>query len=380
MRRRRGFTLVELLVVLTIVVIIAAVTLPVVVYAMGERRMDSAASAVQGEMTAALARAQAGGAAGVRLIPDPTRDIARLADGSIDATKPIAYNRLVPLSAQPGYSAGRVAVRGTAGTVGGLPPVNFPAGFVPSPGRLVLEGEPLDADGLFAEPTSWAWNVRAGDRVEINGKTYTVCGPVAVSPADGNPERFISYDPAWPVLNRGDGPAEWLLLTNGRDDDGDGHVDNGFNDVDDDGDGSIDNAEEWTEDESWVGNEMGTRQAVYMVRRRPAPAYNAAGVVLAGASIDGGLSRFDIDPWTGTADLMFSAGGRVEPRTLTGRPVASRWFHLWLTDRMDLTAAIEPGSAERLISVDPKTGRATSAEVEPASRDAALREAEGGGL
>lgn len=378
-RSRAGFTLVELLVVLVIVVIIAAVTLPVVVYAMGERRMDSAASAVQGEMTAALARAQAEGAAGVRLVPDPTRPIARLADGSIDPASPIAYNRLIPLATQPGYSAGRVAVRGLAGTVAGGPPTNFPPGFVPAPGRLVLEGEPLDADGLLAEPTSWAWNVRAGDRLEMNGKVYTVCGPVAVAPADGNPERFVGYDPAWPTLDRGDGPAEWLLLTNGRDDDGDGWVDNGFNGLDETGDGTPDDAAEWTEDEEWIGREMGMRQVVYTVRRRPAPAYNAAGVTLAGASIDGGRSRFEANPWTGEADLMFDGSGRVEPRTPAGRPVVSRWFHLWLTDRMDLAAAIEPGSAERLVSIDPRTGRAASSEVDPAARDAALREAEGGG-
>lgn len=375
----RGFTLVELLVVLVIVAIVAAVTLPAVSGWRESSRLDAAATLVQGEMVAARARAELRGAAGIRLLPDPTFPIVRRDDGSIDPDAVLAYDRIAPLEAGPGYTSGLVAVRG--------PSEGYPPGFTPARNRLVLEGERLAADGSLLEPTGWEWNVRCGDRVELLGRSYTVCGPVAVGPAGGNAELFVNYAPAWPALDRGDGAVEWLYLVDGLDDDGDGYVDNGRNGLDDDGDGHVDGESEWSEEERWGPGADGLRRASYVIHRRPVPAPGSTGVALAGVVIDATgwqsavapRSAIVVDPWTGAADLLFDGSGRVEPARAVATPTSIRWHHLWITPREAVGLDV-PAATGRLVSIDAKTGRASAGDADPADPAASRRAMEGGGL
>ncbi|WP_337175403.1 prepilin-type N-terminal cleavage/methylation domain-containing protein [Paludisphaera sp.] len=373
----RGFTLVELLVVLVIVGILFAVAAPVVRTMWDSRRVDSAARLVQGELTAAIARAQRDGAAGLRLVPDPAFPVARLADGSIDPSRPLAYSRIEPLSLPPAIKDGRVSIRST-----------FPAGF--PAGALILEQEVSRDEGgirVLEEPTAWAWRVRLGDRVELAGRSYTVCGPVA----SANPEGFVNYPGPGPLtgLDRGDGPAEWLMLVNGLDDDGDGHVDNGWNGRDENGDGTPDDPMEWTEEESW-GLTAPVLASAYALYPRPAATPSAGGVELAGAVVDATgwaalsppRSRLPVDRLSGTVDLVVHPDGRVEPTTRYARSAGVRllarpYLHFWVCDREAVDAPSE--ALARLVTINSRTGLVTSGEADPADPAAAFRAAEGGG-
>lgn len=376
-RSVRGFTLVELLVVLTIVALIAGVTLPVVATTWASRRIDSAARLVQGELTAAVARAQRDGFAGVRLIPDPAFPLKRLADGRIDPAAPLAYSRAVPLFRPDAIADGLVTIHDS-----------FPAGF--PTGALLIEQEVKRDEGgvrILNEPTSWAWRVRLGDQFELADRTYTVCGPMD----EINPEGFVNYPATGTGLDRGDGPAEWLALVNGRDDDGDGSIDNGFNGRDDDLDGTVDNPEEWTETETW-GLTAPVVASGYRIRPRPVQSAGSTGVDLGGAVIDATgwdsasppRSRLPVDRLSGVVDLIVWPDGRVEPvnRHAPTAPavgvLARPHLHFWVSDResVDSTA---PGVG-RLVTVNSRTGLIASGEADPADAAVAYREAEGGGL
>lgn len=376
---RGGFTLVELAVVLAIIAIVTVAAAQAVPWALEAYRLDGAARLVQGQAVATAARAELRGAAGLRFLADPAYPIRRLADGSIDPTAPLAYDRVVPLEAAPGYTTGLVAVRG--------PKEGYPGGYVPAPNRLVLEQEPLDAAGLRTEPTAWAWNVRCGDRVELLGRMYTVCGPVAIAPAAGNPELFVTYSPTWPTLDRGDGPVEWLYLVDERDDDGDGWVDNGWDGLDNNYDGLVDDDLEWSEVEAWGAGASGLRRGEYRLHRRPVPGPASSGVQLAGVAIDAtgwassppARSGLVVDRWTGAADLLFDSSGRVEPSRPVARPSGVRWHHLWIAPRESIDPAV-PAGMGRLVSIDARTGRAATGDADPTDPAGSRRKMEGGGL
>ena len=99
-----------------------------------------------------------------------------------------------------------------------------------------------------------------GDRIQLGGasQSYVVVGPLA----QANPELFVNIglpgsEVSNYVLNRSypDGAThtvEYLLLVNGKDDDNNGYVDDGWDGVDNNGNGQIDELEEW-EIETWIG-------------------------------------------------------------------------------------------------------------------------------
>src|SRR6185437_2366337 len=147
--------------------------------------------------------------------------------------------------------------------------------------------------GLANAPTSWFWNVRLGDKVQLGGAGpwYTVVGPMIQGPNQnaGNPEMFANVGPPGSVsaLNpTGSLPLDYLLLVDGRDDDADGWVDEGWDGIDQNGNGLVDEYQpgvfdtvngrqvervEW-EAEAWQGAAAkGLANVPYVIRRRPLP-------------------------------------------------------------------------------------------------------------
>jgi prepilin-type N-terminal cleavage/methylation domain-containing protein len=258
---RRGFTLVELMVVLVIISLVTAVVLGSgALRSYQHREVSEAGRTLQGAMVGARDRAiNTGRPAGIRLLPDPAFPVGRTANGQIYPYDILAYNRIIPIEPAPDYSEGRISVH--ADGAGGSS--NYPAAIRTVNGAvgmpcLVLEQSVTDANGLPNSPTSWFWNVRVGDQIQVNnaGPWYTVVGPTTVGAAQGNSELFVNIGPPGsplPTLAGGQ-PCEYLLLVNGRDDNNNGWIDEGFDGIDNDHDGLIDNATEWREFERWLGS------------------------------------------------------------------------------------------------------------------------------
>lgn len=377
---RAGFTLIELLVVLTIVAVVAAVTIPTVLGWTRTRAVLSAAEGLQGALvTLREAAAKDRSTKGLRIVPDAAWALSRTPGGMIDGSKALAGGRAIPLASPPGYSEGLATI-----DVGPLP-----AGFAKPTAVLMLEQSVRDPAGRLATPTSWAWNARVGDRIQVGGQggDYWVVGPEV----DANPERFVNYGASGPTLDRGDGqgPREYLWLVNGLDDDGDGRIDPGFNGVDDDGDGLVDESDEWAEVEAWLpAHRSGVEASPYFLHRRPAPSSGPA-VELGPAVVDltgWGLgspprSRVPVDPRTGAVELLVRPDGRVEPAIVASSPawmgLRGDWIHLWVADRGDVDDVPRLDGSARLLTIQGRTGRVASTEVDPTNPAAAFAAAEG---
>lgn len=273
--RRRAFTLIELLVVITIILLISAVTIPLVLPAINHRAISEAARIVQAQLVQARDTAiRFNSPRGVRFLPDPTYDFA--------STGILAYNRMVPIEPAPQYSNGMVTIwpvafatngdaqpwtnpatpypsNGT--TIGGGGSGLYPAG-PPGPnntanttgGQVLVVEQSLfqnnDVTQFINAPTSWYWNIRVGDKIQINGQgaTYTIVGPCTINPfsnSGANPEMFVNVGTpgdtskylmrAYTDSSGTAGnplPVEFLYLVNGIDDDKDGYVDNGWDGID----------------------------------------------------------------------------------------------------------------------------------------------------
>ncbi len=179
-----GFTLVELLVVIFIILLISVVTLPTIVPAMNHRRVSEAARILQAALVGARdAAIHYDNPRGIRLIPDPT-----LPAGIV------AANRILAIEPAGDYSEGRVSIyKNTLDPITNAPPF----------GWLDLYEAQIDTStGLLNSPTSWYWNIRVGERLRFNdsGRYYTVIGPMVVRPDDPatlnqNPELFVNVGP-----------------------------------------------------------------------------------------------------------------------------------------------------------------------------------------
>jgi len=180
---------------------------------------------------------------------------------------------------------------------------------------------------------------------------------------------------------------EYLFLVNGRDDDGDGRIDEGWNGLDDDLRNGTDDNFEW-EKEVWLGGIETTLQRLifnpltgafdpgkiqnqhYTIVRRPIPSANArettlpSGVVvdLTTALLTQERSRFPvgtINPYTGYVDIVLTPGGDVVPTNIYSAPASagmtSAFYHFWLAERGDLyqVQTDNNGNAVPLVSGHP---------------------------
>jgi prepilin-type N-terminal cleavage/methylation domain-containing protein len=285
-RRARGFTLVELLVVILIILLVSAVTLPLVIPAISNRQMSEAARILQGGLVAARDSAIRNNAPrGIRLLSDPAFNGL--------AGAPFACNRFIPIEPAPDLTDDSTSGSATfinnnidpntglpfwswdpsnGGTPPNPPPFPFPfpvpagqdGGYGTNVGRgfypyfsatnvtvgifkVLVVQQAVFVNNMPTlgpnPPTSWFWNVRIGDRFRFNdsGRYYTVVGPMTIV----NPEFFVNDGvPGRSSLVEtyydGNSVAttvtpEYLFLVNGIDDNvpPDGYIDNGVNGAND---------------------------------------------------------------------------------------------------------------------------------------------------
>lgn len=354
----------ELLVVLVIVGITVAIG-AAAVSRLGERRVDAAARILQGALVGARDRAiHSGQPAGIRLIPDPAffpvqpsawpDGTPAAAPGLLDPTGALAYSRIVPIGPAPSYTEGAVTIRPSFGYPSAIRnPNGDPAATGVAAPSLVLEAAPLDARGVPLAPTSWAWNLRVGDRIQIAGAGawYTVAGPVWIA----NPEGFVNWGQAGatsPLNPTGNQPVEWLILVDGRDDNANGWADEGWDGVDNNGNGLVDEIAEW-EAEAWqgaAGNPAGLVAASYAASRRPVVQSGAtevalpAGVVIdaTAALLDGERSRLPVDRSSGLVELLVHPDGTATYSLPYGVPssmgLGDAFAHFWLAPREAVSA------------------------------------------
>jgi prepilin-type N-terminal cleavage/methylation domain-containing protein len=406
-RRRSGFTLTELLVVIAIIVLISAATLPIVLPTIRDRNVNAASLMLQGELAKAQMRAvQSGVPQGIRLMPEPSG--TRYAFQNFDSTgaaipsnnaggaKTPAYSRLISIEAGPYYREGTVSfvtqddsataaaavVENPAASgnkqyvalapLGGIAMAYSSAGY--PTWKVLVETKFTTVGGMSvpASPTSWYWNIKRGDRIRVEGGTdMVVVGPMRVPKGTTNPEGFINWGlPSVFQSKPGATTAqEFLIVLNGKDDDGDGYVDEaydgidndydgvidpGFNGLDDDSDGSIDEPDEMLFNaggEYEAEAELTSRSATtptaldrqYEIPVSAVPARGAREIVLPGGMMidmttwdsTAERSRLPVDPRTGTIDIMIAPNGQLV-QTVGGKlvpyPPGVPFIHFWLAD------------------------------------------------
>lgn len=379
MRTRRAFTLVELLVVVLIIALVSAVTLPVVVSAFSHRQVSESARLLQAAIEGARDSAiRANAPRGIRLIPDPA------IPGSATAPNvPLAYHRIVPIEPAEDYIEGKVTIN--PGAHPATPYPNAAAGVRYPPGALRIEEAAFSPDGLPNARTNWFWNIRVGDRIRFRmdghetndfipgqkGYAYTVVGPMGVTPGAGNPEQFVNAGPQGtpsPLVRtfattsgNKDERVDFLYVVNGLDDDGDGYIDEGWDGVDNDGANGIDDVGEW-EREAWFGAQAHTPAVgrPYTILRRFYPTQGArtielpSNVVIDATTWDSTRerSRLPVDPNTLAVEIVVMPNGTILPTTtyssITSGSVVP-FLHFWLAERSDvMEPAVGAGVPYRL--------------------------------
>jgi prepilin-type N-terminal cleavage/methylation domain-containing protein len=265
---RRGFTLVEILVVLSIILLVATIAIPATWKALNGRQVTDAARIFTGALVGAKDSAiKFNEPRGIRLLPDPQLTIP--APGLPNAGSiQLVYNKMLPIEPAGDLNDGKVNVGPVpiSTTTFPTPYPNILGGVYPYPSQYTLTAgtvqvlmveEAAYVGGYLVPaalttpqpnaPTNWWWNVRVGDKIKIGGtgRAYTIVGPCTVNPwtnAGQNPEMFVNAGPPGSVspISRmtyfvNGNPAlpqpynpEFLFLVNGDDDDLDGYVDEGW--------------------------------------------------------------------------------------------------------------------------------------------------------
>jgi prepilin-type N-terminal cleavage/methylation domain-containing protein len=366
----RGFTIVEVLVVVVIILMFSAVALPTILPALRHRQLREAERLLQAALVGAHDQAiHDGRPSGIRLLPDPTYPIERTSIGTINPWTILAYNRCVPLEPAPEYNDGLctpVPSAAVALSNGWSYQISDKVAFSwthgPLPYLIVVESPADPGNGLPNAPTSWFWNIRVGDKIQFNGAgpLYTVVGPMTIAPGQGNTEMFVNVGLpgplsklAVPTINGQ--PVEYLALVNSQDDNTNGWIDEEFDGVDNDGNGLIDDVHEW-EYERWRGAFISQAPVnipytiPYTILRRPAPVSNGHEVSLPTAVVIDATtallsrerSRLPVNPYTGYVDIMLEPDGTILPTVIYSVPtsfgMAEAFYHFWLAERADLAA------------------------------------------
>ena len=416
-RRRkapRGFTLLELLVVVAIIALVSAIALPTVLPALNEARVSESARILQAILAGTRDTAiRANAPRGIRLLPDP---IFNGIGGN-----PLASNRIIPIEPGPDYTEGLVN-NVNPKLPNGNPNLlyNFYQGTMvggKAYNYLMISESGADpaTPSVPNNPTNWSLNVRQGDKIRFNdsGAYYTVAGPIngpPFGPAAGaglstNSERAIACSPAStvPLSSQAGWVPEFLFLTNGVDDngngwideqcdgidnDGDGITDPGFNGLDDNGNGQIDEPAELAigqgvngalsgtefEQEVFLGSQASSPplNEPYTIFRRPVVSpgarettlpsgvvidlttWNAAAASAKPTSLTAPVllperSRLPVDAATGYVDIMIDQTGRVITQgagmdgggAYANSPLSSLPFYqFWLTEREGVVAPL----------------------------------------
>ena len=368
--RSSGFTLIEILIVLTIIALISAIALPTILPALNERRVSESARVLQAILAGTRdAAIRANAPRGIRLLPDP---VFNGQNG-----QPLASNRIVPIQPGPDYTEGLVSSDAPGDLL-----YQLLQGYQDANGNSYQYLILLETGNIYApnsttliptNPTNWSLNIRQGDKIRFNdsGPYYTIAGPVngpPFGPPFGqtsnatfptNSERAISCTPSSPVplSNQNGWFPEFLFIMNGQDDngngwideecdgidnDGDGHTDPGFNGIDDDGNGLIDEPAELAfslkfpgaefEQEVFIGAQasLPPSSQPYTIFRRPVvtpgaqettlpegvvidlTTYNASAATVPGYQVLlPERSRLPVDALTGWVDVMIDQSGRV---------------------------------------------------------------------
>jgi prepilin-type N-terminal cleavage/methylation domain-containing protein len=315
---RDGFTLVELLVVITIILLVSVASIPVIMPALNERRVSSAALLLQAELTRARDTAvRANAPRGVRLMPDATGNLSFLpfrTPSATDYTRFLestpAYTRMIAIEPGPDHTEGMVRGYNSAvdllqlSAVFGGPPAALDDA-VQKNWRTIWESKYTGATApiLPRSPTSWYWNVRRNDRIRIgNGRSWIIVGPMRIPQGPENPEGYINFgrpgDAPFPtnfVSYPGRPEREFLIVMDGEDNDSDGFVDEGFDGIDNNDDG-------WP-DPGFVDNTtglIGTNHPVQMeYRGAPAAGYvNLAAEIEPESTLDLGILDEDAQTYT----------------------------------------------------------------------------------
>lgn len=262
----RGFTLIELLVVITIILIVSVLGISVFGPALASRQMDQSALLLQSALSGARdAAARDNAPNGFRFLPDPQFTGIDPATGLLDPTRPLAYNRMIPIRQAPSYSEGLINTwNGSLPTAVGA--LAYPGPATPAIKALYSNTTALmcyqayaNTAGTLNSPTNWSYNIRVGDQIQINGAGpwLTIVGPMVIGPAQGNTEMFVNWGApgvASPLLDANGNALDFLLLVNGTDDNKNGWIDEGWDGVDNDGVNGIDDIGEWIETETWPGS------------------------------------------------------------------------------------------------------------------------------
>jgi hypothetical protein len=398
-------------VVILIILLVSAVALPTVLPAINHRQVSEAARILQGALVGARDKAiHDGQPSGIRLLPDPAFPLSWVPIGKsnqLDPTLPLVYNRIVPIDAAPEYSEGHaipipvdVVTNTLTNKSGGFgwpiepfhlgfswpnSPYASPAARPGSPG-LILCGLFVDPNTAAPEPpVTWFWNIRVGDKIQINGAGpwYTIIGPMHVGPGLGNSELFVNSGSPGHLTGADDvpsivtiiagtpihriDPVEYLILADGRDDNNNGWVDEGWDGVDNNGNGLVDELQPGVfdtingvqvervegEPEAWQGglSPKPPFSVSYTIRRRPAPSIASREIALPTSMVIDATtwnnaiperSRLPVNGLTGTVDILVNPDGTASQVGPYGVPtsygMADVFYHFWLAERQDLAA------------------------------------------
>jgi len=382
---RSGFTLVELLVVLAIVLLASLVAIPTLVTNLNGRQITDAARILTGALVGMRDSAiRYNSPRGLRFLPDSALTLP--APGLTNAGQTqLCYNRMIPIEPAGDYSAGRVSIGPQLTAEAGKAQTNFPPLYPRSTSGqlypylptavspavsvsdvLMIEESPYVGGFVVAgaaaipnEPTSWYWNVRLGDKIKVgaSGRSYTVVGPCVVNPWNdlgsgiGNAELFVNVGPPGTTLPLtrtyylqdgtivGTKQPEFLFLVNGEDDNLDGYTDSGWDGFDHNSANGIDDLAEW-ETETWAAALSGnTLQDVAAGTDSPSSAWVTNFFQSSTHDVPYIITRRPV-PSPGAREIALPAGMVVDATT-------------WNSTRERSRIPVTPGSLFCDIMVDP---------------------------